>query len=252
MKKIQQKSVVITGGSRGIGLDITKAFVNAGYQVIVGARQQPDLNDDFAERITFVSSDVCHEASHSKLIECAMQKTGKLDVYINNAGFSEWRPLAEVDELFFNKMINTNLKGAFWGCKAAVNAMQEGGTIINISSLAGKRGSANNTAYCASKFGMNGLTQALAKEVGSHRIRVNAICPVLIPTEGLIEALMSPYAPAKCDPTNFIANFAIENAALKRLPEGSEVAAMCLFLASDAASAITGQCINVDCGVFPQ
>lgn len=252
MKDMNQKTVVITGGSRGIGLYITKAFVNAGYQVIVGARQKPDLKEEFVERTTFVPVDVCHESAHSQLIEYAMQKTGKLDVYINNAGFSEWRPITEIDEFFFDKMINTNLKGAFWGCKAAVSAMKEGGSIINISSLAGKRGSANNTVYCASKFGMNGLTQALAKEVGDQSIRVNAICPVLIPTEGLIEALMSPHAPAKSDPAGFIANFAEANAALKRLPSAEEVAAMCLFLASEAASAITGQCINVDCGVFPQ
>jgi NAD(P)-dependent dehydrogenase (short-subunit alcohol dehydrogenase family) len=249
---MKQKTVVITGGSRGIGLGITEAFINSGYNVIVGARQKPDLNDELTKQITFIVSDVCDESAHSKLIECAMQKTGRVDVYINNAGFSEWRPIAEVDEIFFDKMMNTNLKGAFWGCKAAVSAMKEGGCIINISSLAGKRGSTNNTAYCASKFGMNGLTQALAKEVGNQGIRVNAVCPVLIPTEGLIEALMSPYAPAKCNPTGFIANFATENAALKRLPSAKEVAAMCLFLASEQASAITGQCINVDCGVFPQ
>jgi NAD(P)-dependent dehydrogenase (short-subunit alcohol dehydrogenase family) len=249
---MKQKTVVITGGGRGIGLDITKAFFEAGYEVVIGARQKPDLGAEFADRVTFVPSDVCDESAHSKLIECAMQKTGKLDVYINNAGFSEWRPIAEIDEDFFDKLINTNFKGAFWGCKAAVNAMKEGGSIINISSLAGKRGSANNTAYCASKFGMNGLTQALAKEVGPRNIRVNAVCPVLIPTEGLIEALMSPHAPGKSNPTAFIANFAADNAALKRLPSAAEVGAMCLFLASDASSAITGQCINVDCGVFPQ
>jgi 3-oxoacyl-[acyl-carrier protein] reductase/meso-butanediol dehydrogenase/(S,S)-butanediol dehydrogenase/diacetyl reductase len=149
-------------------------------------------------------------------------------------------------------MIGTNLKGAFWGCKAAVSAMTDKGSIINISSIAGKRGSANNSLYCASKFGMNGLTQALAKEVGPRGIRVNAVCPVLIPTEGLIDALKSPYGPAKGDPEAFISKFAMENAALKRLPSGAEVAAMCVFLASEAASAISGQCINVDCGVFTQ
>ena len=99
---------------------------------------------------------------------------------------------------------------------------------------------------------MNGLTQALAKEVGPRGIRVNAVCPVLIPTENLIGALKSPYGPGKGDAAGFISKFAADNAALKRLPTGAEIAAMCLFLASEAASAITGQCINVDCGVFPQ
>ena len=125
-------------------------------------------------------------------------------------------------------------------------------TIINISSIAGKRGSANNSAYVASKFGMNGLTQSLAKELGARGIRVNALCPVLIDTDGLLEAMREPHAPGNDDPVTFIANFASDNAALKRLPTGAEVGSICIMLASNAASAITGQCINVDCGVFPQ
>jgi len=233
-------------------LSITEAFIDAGYSVIVGARNERGLGNRFGDQVTFVAADVRDEQAHQELVKRALDKTGRLDVYVNNAGFSEWRPISEIDEEFFDKMIGTNLKGAFWGCKAAVSAMAEGGSIINISSIAGKRGSANNSAYCASKFGMNGLTQALAKEVGSRGIRVNAVCPVLIPTEGLIDALKNPYGPAKGDPEAFIARFAEDNAALKRLPTGAEVAAVCLFLASEAASAITGQCINVDCGVFPQ
>lgn len=247
-----QKTVVITGGNRGIGLSITDAFINAGYFVVVGARSDAGLRDRFGSRVAFLSIDVRSEAAHRDLVQRATEKTGRLDVYINNAGFSEWRPIAEIDGEFLDEMLDTNLKGAFWGCKAAVSAMSQGASIINISSIAGKRGSPNNTAYCASKFGMNGLTQALAKEVGPRGIRVNAVCPVLIPTEGLIHALKSAHAPAKSDPKEFISKFALDNAALKRLPTGPEVAATCVFLASPAASAITGQCINVDCGVFPQ
>jgi len=249
---MNQRTVVITGGNRGIGLSLTERFVNAGYSVIVGARQEAGLGNRFGDQVTFVPTDVRDESAHRELVRCAIQKTGKLDVYVNNAGFSEWRPIEEIDERFFDEMIGTNLKGAFWGCKAAVASMTDGGSIVNISSLAGKRGSANNSAYCASKFGMNGLTQALAKEVGARGIRVNAVCPVLVPTDGLLEALKSPYGPAKGDPIGFITKFAADNAALKRLPTGNEVAAMCLILASEAASAMTGQCINVDCGVFPQ
>ena len=249
---MNQRTVVITGGNRGIGLSITEAFVNAGYLVIVGARHEAGLGRRFGDHVTFVPADVRDELAHQELVQRALDQTGRLDVYVNNAGLSSWRPISKIDEEFFDEMIGTNLKGAFWGCKAAVSAMAEGGSIINISSIAGKRGSANNSAYCASKFGMNGLTQALAKEVGPRGIRVNAVCPVLIPTEGLIHALKSPYGPAKGDPDAFISRFAVDNAALKRLPTGPEVAAMCVFLASEGASAITGQCINVDCGVFPQ
>ena len=249
---MNQKTVVITGGNRGIGASITGCFIQAGYHVVVGARKALDLNERFGAQVTFVPADVRDESAHQELTRQAMQKTGRVDVYINNAGYSEWRPIEAIDDAFLDDLLATNLKGAFWGCKAAAAALNDGGVIINISSLAGKRGSLNNSAYCASKFGMNGLTQALAKELGPRGIRVNAVCPVLIPTEGLNEALNSPYSPAKGAREKFISDFAKGNAALMRLPSGEEIGQMCLFLASEQSSAITGQCINVDCGVFPQ
>jgi len=247
-----KKTVAITGGNRGIGLSITEVFVDAGYSVFVGSRQEAGLTQSFGDKVVFVPTDVRDEAAHVKLVKAAVDATGRLDAFVNNAGYSEWRPIVEIDEAFLDDIIATNLKGAFWGCKAAVAAMKNGGSIINISSIAGKRGSPNNSAYVATKFGMNGLTQALAKEVGSRGIRVNGICPVLISTDGLLEALKSPHGPAKGDPKSFMAQFAIDQTALKRLPTGAEVAAVCLFLASSASSAITAQNINVDCGVFPQ
>ncbi len=249
---MNKKTVVITGGNRGIGLSITESFVNAGFFVVVGARQDFDLNSKFGDQVSFVPIDVRDESAHQKLVDTALGKTGALDVYINNAGFSEWRPIEDIDDQFLDDILATNLKGAFWGCKAASRAMKDGASIINISSIAGKRGSSNNSAYCATKFGMNGLTQSLAKEIGPRGIRVNALCPVIVPTEGLIEALKSPFSPAKGDPEGFISSFRKANAALGRLPTGEEIAAMCLLLSSEDASAVTGQCINVDCGVLPQ
>lgn len=249
---MDKRTVIITGGSKGIGLSITEAFVNAGYAVIVGARTDTDFASRYPGDVKFIAMDVRNEQGHRKLTETAMDWTGRLDVYVNNAGYSEWRPIELIDEVFFNDLIGTNLKGAFWGCKAAVDAMTAGGAIINISSIAGKRGSSNNALYCASKFGMNGLTQALAKELGPRAIRVNAVCPVLVSTPGLLEALETPFSPAKDDVDAFLSKFTKDNSALGRLPTGAEVAAFCVFLSSDEASAITGQCINVDCGVFPQ
>jgi len=247
-----QKSVVITGGNRGIGLNITEAFVDEGYFVVVGARQELGLEKRFGKQLSFIQTDVRHENSHKKLVERAINETGKLNAFINNAGYSEWRPIENIDDEFLDNILATNLKGAFWGSKAAAEVMDEGDSIINISSIASKRGSLNNSAYCASKFGMNGLTQSLAKELGCRGIRVNALCPVLIPTDGLIDALNSSFAPAQGDPEKFISDFAKNNAALGRLPQGKEIASMCIMLASESASALTGQCINVDCGVFPQ
>lgn len=248
---MSQKTAIITGGSRGIGLSITECFVDAGFAVVVGARKDVGLEKGFPDKVRFASVDVSEESSHRELTKLAGDWTGRVDVYVNNAGFSEWRPIEMIDDAFFDGLMGTNLKGAFWGCKAAVDAMS-GGSIVNVSSIAGKRGSSNNTMYCASKFGMNGLTQALAKEVGHRGIRVNAVCPVLVATDGLVEALDNPHAPAQGNVEEFFSNFAEANSALGRLPTGAEVAEMCLFLASEGASAITGQCINVDCGVLPQ
>ena len=202
--------------------------------------------------ITFVETNVKLEKDHQNLVQIALDKTGRLDTYINNAGFSAWRSIGDIDEEFLGNVLDTNLKGVFWGCKSALAVMKSGANIVNISSIAGKRGSSNNSAYCASKFGVNAITQSLAKEVGKKNIRVNAVCPVIVLTEGLIEALNKPESPAYGDIDGFVDNFRKTQAALPELPTGEEIGKSCLFLASDDASAITGQCINVDCGVFPQ
>ena len=246
------KTVIVTGGNRGIGQSITKSFVEAGYSVVVGSRQDSGVEALAPGRVRHVKTDVRSEADHAALIAAAKESFGGIDCYINNAGYSDWRPIELIDDAFLEDMLSTNLKGAFWGCKAAAAALPKGGTIINISSIASKRGSANNAAYCASKFGMNGLTQALAKELGPRGIRVNALCPVLIMTDGLREALMTEFAPAKGDPDAFLAAFTAGNSALGRLPTGTEVGMAAVYLASEGASAITAQCINVDCGVLPQ
>lgn len=246
------RTAIVTGGSRGIGRSLTKGFVAAGYHVVVGARNASGIEAVSRERVRFVPCDVGTEADHHRLVEEALAWTGRLDVYVNNAGVSEWRPIDRIDEAFFETMISVNLKGVFWGCKAAAAAFRSGGCIINISSLAGKRGTANNSMYVAAKFGVNGMTQSLAKELGPRNIRVNALCPVLIHTPGLIDALMMQWSPAKGDPEGFLESFKAANAALGRLPTGDDVCAMALFLASGHGSAITGQCINVDCGVLPQ
>jgi NAD(P)-dependent dehydrogenase (short-subunit alcohol dehydrogenase family) len=228
------------------------SFVDAGYFVVIGARRDTGTLERYGPAAAFIECDVRSPAAHDSLVEAATRDARELHCYVNNAGYSEWRPITEIDEDFLDDLIATNLKAVFWGCRAAARALRSGGAIINVSSLAGKRGTPNNSAYCATKFGVNGVTQALAKELGPAGIRVNAVCPVMIPTEGLVIALSSPHAPAQGDPLGFIERFGRDNAALGRLPTGSEVGAMCVFLASAPASAITGQCINVDCGVLPQ
>lgn len=247
-----KQSVVVTGGSKGIGWEIVQALARAGYHVFSGSRSARDsLDADLSKRITQVQMDTKVEEDHIKLAKLASQDGHELVAYINNAGYSKWRAIEEVDENFLEDIIKTNLMGYFWGAKAASRYLKTGGSLINISSLAGKRGSANNSAYVATKFGVTGLTQSLSKELGPRGIRVNAICPVLIQSEGLLEALSEPSSPAKGNPESFLKEFAESQSALKRLPTGQEVADLVLYLISEKSSAITGQSINVDCGVLP-
>jgi len=248
-----EQTVIVTGGTKGIGATIAKAFHASGAYVVMGARSDNGLAKELGDRAHFRLIDVCKPLEHKALVQGALDWTGRLDVFINNAGVSAWGPLAKVDEEFWNHVIDTNLKGTFFGCQAAAERLDRGGCIINVSSLAGKRGSTNNSVYCASKFGVNGITQALAKELGPRGIRVNAVCPVYVRTEGVLEALAEDDAPASGkDVDTYLADFIKLNSALGTLPTADQVASVCLFLASPAASAITGQCINVDCGVLPQ
>jgi 3-oxoacyl-[acyl-carrier protein] reductase/meso-butanediol dehydrogenase/(S,S)-butanediol dehydrogenase/diacetyl reductase len=249
----EPRTVVVTGGTRGLGADITRAFHGAGDRVLVAARRRSELVDELGERVRFEACDVRRPADLRAAVDAAVEWTGHLEVLVNNAGYSKWKPLAEVEEFFWDDMLETNLKGVFFASQAAAVHLGKGGVIVNVSSLAGKRGSANNSVYCASKFGVNGVTQALAKELGPRGIRVNAVCPVYIQTEGLLEALSDTVSPARGDDTaTYLSGFAASQTALGALPTGDQVAQSCLFLASAAAGAITGQCINVDCGVLPQ
>ncbi len=247
-----RKTVIIVGATEGLGAAIARVFYAQGNTVIIAARKDNGFAKKLGKRAFFAHADARQEADHKSLAELARRKTGRLDVYINCAGFSLWSPLSEVDELFFQEMIDTNLKGTFWGCKTAAGLLRRGGCIINVASLAGKRGSANNSVYCASKFGVIGLTQALAKELGPRGIRVNAVCPVYVETPGLKRALAQKHAPPQGKSVSeYLKNFSNQQSALGRLPTADEVAQVCVFLASDAASAITGQSLNVDCGVLP-
>ena len=245
------KTVIITGGNKGIGLDITSAFLKANYKVIVGARSDLKMHKK-NKNLFFKKVDLTEEKNHILLAEEAIKNTGRLDVYINNAGLSGWKPIKYIDEMFIDKLMDINLKAVIWGCKTASKYIVNGGSIINISSIAGKRGSTNNSIYCATKFGVNGITQSLAKELGKEKIRVNAICPVLVKTDGLINALDDQYSPANGNVDGFLEKFCFENSALGYLPSGKNVGEAAVFLASKNSSSITGQCINLDCGVFPQ
>ena len=248
--KNSKRHLFITGASRGLGAGLASVFMEAGWRVSTMARS---ASGKAPRGIFFIAGDARIPEDLTRASAVARAENGPITAWINNAGMSAWKALEEIDEGFWDQMISTNLKSVLFGSQVAARHLQKGGVILNISSLAGKRGSAKNSVYCAAKFGVNGITQSLAKELGPRGIRVNAICPVYVKTPGLKSALRDPDSPARGqDMQGYLKIFAKEQSALGRLPEAREVADLCLFLASPAASAFTGQCINVDCGVLPQ
>lgn len=246
------KTVLITGGGKGIGQDISLHLIDKGYQVISLSRS--DGCNIKSKNFYHFNCDISNELNIKNTISDLKNNFGSLNGVINNAGFSEWRPIDKIDQDFLNAIFSTNLFGAFLLIKESLDMLAQHSCIINISSIAGKRGTINNSAYCATKFAMNGVTQALSKELGIKKIRVNALCPVLIKTDGLIEALDSKFSPANQFNSNedFLNHFVKNNSSLGSLPQADDISNMVSFLLSGQAKSITGQCINIDCGVLPQ
>jgi len=246
-----KRVVAITGGTRGIGRAVAGRFCQQGDEVAVCARSPREAS--LSPEVLHCRVDVRRRADVREFVETVVQRFGRLDVMVNCAGVFRWRPVEHIDEAFVGEIVETTILGTLWSCQAAAANLRTGGCIVNVSSLAGKRGSANNSAYCAAKFAVNGITQALAKELGPRGIRVNAVCPVYVETEQLVAALAEPVSPAGGQTVSaYLSAFASTQTALGRLPTAEDVAATVEFLASEAASSITGQCLNVDCGTLPQ
>jgi len=222
-----------------------------GWRVFSGSRTCGNHDFSMYPEFFFHPTDVRNRESVREFLKFSSQGQTKIDCFINNSGFSEWKALEAIEEEFLRNMLETNLMGYFWGAQAAANHLAPSGSIINISSLAARRGTPNNSAYVASKFGVAGLTQSLAKELGPKKIRVNAVCPVLVKTSGLMEALAQINSPATDSPEDFLRELAEKQTALGFLPLASDVANLCFFLAGSDARAITGQSISVDAGVLP-
>ena len=191
-KSIANKVVVVTGGSRGIGAQIVKTLANENYKVILNynnsKEQAEKIQQELLEQgneIEIIKADVSRREEAEKLIQFAINKFNKIDVLINNAGISQEGLFTDVTEDEWQKIMNTNLNSVFYCTQQALKYMipEQQGCIINISSIWGETGASCEVAYSTTKAAINGMTKALAKEVGPSNIRVNAIAPGIIDTD---------------------------------------------------------------------
>jgi len=234
---LKDKVAVITGGTSGIGLEAAKRFLAAGAKVVISGRKDGTaLADEIGA--SFEQVDVSSEESVKRLMEQAHGTYGKIDVIVNNAGANfGYNVLMDTDIVDFDKNFNINTKGVVFGIKHGVPLMNDGGSIINVSSAAGLQGVAYLAPYVASKWAVVGITRTAAVELGDRGIRVNVICPTSVNTpmantpDGQPQLRME----RKAIP-------------LGRISEPEEVAALIHFLASTDCNFINGQAIAVDGG----
>jgi len=241
------KIALVTGAARGLGRAISLALANAGADLALGLRDMDTGADVAAEieklgrRALPLQMDVTHLDQISRAISDAAAHFGRLDILVNNAGGGFINLALEVPEHEFDATVGFNLKSTFFASQAAARIMvsQGGGRIVNLSSQAGHVALPTESVYCAVKAGVSHLTKCLAVEWGQYNITVNAVAPTFIATPGTEEALSDPA---------FRADVIERIAALHRIGEPTEVAGAVVFLASPAASLITGQTILIDGG----
>lgn len=244
-KKLVGKVAVVTGASKGIGASIARALAEEGASVVVNySSSKQDAERVVAEiaarggTAIAVQADVSKPAHIEGLFSEARRSFGRLDILVNNAGVYEFSPLEGVTEEHFHRHFNVNVLGLLFTTKEAVKQMgPEGGSIINIGSISGLRGNLGRAAYGASKGGLVTMSEVMAVELASRKIRVNLIAPGPIETP-LIETVMSPAERA----------IWTKHLPLGRYGTAAEVAATALFLASEDASYITGHVLAVDGG----
>lgn len=254
---LENKVVVVTGAGQGIGAAIARAFAAEGARVAVA-----DVNLETASRVATeigaeknralaCDCDVTDRAAVEALAERVEKELGAMAVWVNNAGISRIVPFLDCAEDLWDRTLAVNLKGAFLGCQAAIRRMlpRGFGVILNMSSQSGKVGNSQYAAYCASKFGVIGLTQSLALEYAASGIRVNALCPGVVFTP-LWEEMQADYAQKRGLKPDEVKKYLAGKIPLGRLCDPGDVADLAVFLASDAAAYITGQAINVSGGTI--
>lgn len=244
MKLLNDKNVIITGASRGIGKGILELFVengaNVAFSYIGDSSQAKSIEKEFSnnkQKVVSYMSDASRFEQSQKLVDDVVKEFGSVDVLVNNAGITIDNLLMRMSEEDFDKVIDVNLKSIFNTTKSILRTMlkQRSGSIINMSSVVGIKGNAGQSNYSASKSGMIGFTKSMALELGSRNIRCNCIAPGFIETE-MTEQLSADVVQSWRD-----------SIPLKRGGSTNDVANVALFLASDLSSYVSGQVINV-CG----
>lgn len=246
-----RKTIVVTGGESGIGRAIARLFARHGFSTFVGDYRLRDENRDEFHRlgITSLLCDVRREEDVKRLIETAVLQTGRLDVLVNNAGVGLVKPITEVTEDEWNRVFDTNVRAAFFGCKHAIPVMKTGGggAIINTASNAGLLPRAHDPVYSISKQALVGLTKCLALCHAPDRIRINAICPGPVGETGMIDELLQEASDREQMLRQLIAASPM-SAAYGRMETPEEIAQAVWYLASDAATMVTGTCLAIDGG----
>jgi meso-butanediol dehydrogenase/(S,S)-butanediol dehydrogenase/diacetyl reductase len=258
MYRFENKTVVITGASRGIGAAIAKRFAQEGANLLLCANEESihavveDIKVGGGRAVSFVA-DVTDKASVAALFDVAESAFGSVDVSIQNAGVITISRIEDLSEADWDKVMAVNTKGVFLCAQEAISRMRKhrrGGRIINTASGQARDGFIYTPHYAASKMGVVGITQSLAKEVAVENITVNAFCPGIIETDMWAYndqawgRLLGNYGPGE------LMKEWVEGIPMKRAGSGDDVAGLVAFLASDDAAYITGQTINVDGGLI--
>jgi len=245
------KTAIVTGGAMGIGYGIVQRLAEAGANVVIADLDEKTGKErakTLGGKGMFVKTDVSAETDVKHLVDETVKKFGKLDVMVNNAGIFPQKKVTEMDVALWDKIQAVNMRGVFLGCREAARAMtQQGGIIVNIASIDARHPSmVGLAAYDASKHGVWGFTKNFALEVAKQGIRVNAIAPGGIATEGV--AKMSEGADKKQMAEQIKAFTA--KIPLGRFGEPDDIATTALFLSSDASTYMTGAMVIVDGGVL--